>query len=276
MRDADRIVIVDWVRNHHNVVNSPIARDTIICPDPTHDDPKRTVRKNKLLLQCPVRELHSDLHQPEIGLPHIVLKDGKSQLSDTVFRSILPFELRPMAKHLKQVCCCMICESMHFKQDALNQWRKEQKKDLKHTWEQLPEGPTRAQMTAKEQAHDKHLLCSHEAFCGDADLHPTSRDAVLSIQCDPADDFAGSVLTKLKCACGKCNDCPECVRPEAELNANHLIKFHCCQSLPTCSKCGALPAGTTTCSFCDSKKNKKSKGKLKTRTHHVVNQKTFQ
>ena len=119
----------------------------------------------------------------------------------------------------------MICESMHFKQDASNQRSKECKKDLMQTWEQLLEGPTRVQMTAREQAHDEHLLHSHEAFCGDVDLHPISRDAVLCIQCDPPDDFSGSVLTKLKCSCGKCNDCPNFARPNAELTANHQNKI---------------------------------------------------
>ena len=61
VKEEERVKILDWVRAHPNVVNSPIARDTIICPDPTPEDPRRTaVRKNKLLLQCSVGELHSD------------------------------------------------------------------------------------------------------------------------------------------------------------------------------------------------------------------------
>ena len=106
-------------------------KDTLWCPAPTENEPRKVERRNKLLLQVPVRELHSDLHKPQIGLPEIVVKDGKSQLSDTVFRQILPFELRKMTKHLKQMCCHKICESINFKQDALNQWRKKQKEKLK-------------------------------------------------------------------------------------------------------------------------------------------------
>ena len=90
------------------------------CPAPTKDDPRKVKRRQKLLLQVPVRELHSDLHKPDIGLPEIVLKDMKSQLSDTVFRRILPFELRKMSKHLKEMCCYRACESTNFKQDAFN------------------------------------------------------------------------------------------------------------------------------------------------------------
>ena len=74
------------MKEHHNVVNIPNARDSIICPASTPEDPNMTVRKNKLLLQCSVIELHNDLCKPMIGLPHVVVKDGKRQVSDTVFR----------------------------------------------------------------------------------------------------------------------------------------------------------------------------------------------
>ena len=111
--------IDEWVKSHHNVVHSPIKRDSILCPDPTPDDLIHTVRRNNILLQCSFRESHNDLYKQGIGLPELVIVDGKKQVSDTVFRQMLPFELRPMSKYLKQMCCCMICESFDFKHGAL-------------------------------------------------------------------------------------------------------------------------------------------------------------
>ena len=37
-------------------------------------------------------------------------------------------------------------------------------------------------------------------------LHPTSRDAAVSIQCDPEEFAKEMCFTRLKCACGKCDD----------------------------------------------------------------------
>ena len=38
VKKEDREKIVKWVKEHPNVVNSPIARDTILCPAPTVAD----------------------------------------------------------------------------------------------------------------------------------------------------------------------------------------------------------------------------------------------
>ena len=164
MKEEDRAKIVEWVRQHPEVVHSPLRRDSILCPAPTPDDPRRTERRNKLLLQCSVRELHSDLFKPGTGLPEIAVKDGVKQISDTVFREILPHELRPMTKHLKEVCCCKICESMNFLQDALNQWRKKKRNELRLRWEELPDGRTRQLRDAKDEALETFEVFSNQAF----------------------------------------------------------------------------------------------------------------
>lgn len=51
-----------WVLNHHLVIHSPVAKDKLKVLDPANKND--SVRKSKLLLQCSVRELHRDLHQP--------------------------------------------------------------------------------------------------------------------------------------------------------------------------------------------------------------------
>ena len=87
-----------------------------------------------------------------------------------------------MTKHLKEVCCCEVCESMNFLQDALNQLRRKKRKELRLKWMQLPEGRTRQVGGAKEAALEIFEEFSSQAFVGDQDLHPTPRDAALSMQ----------------------------------------------------------------------------------------------
>ena len=109
-----RLSVDGWIRNHHHVVHSPIVRDTLLVLD---FQSNKIVRKNKLLLQCPVRELHSDLYSPIIGLGNTVRdKKGKHLISDTMFRTLLPQELRPMTDRYKQQCCCAECTGFEYMQ----------------------------------------------------------------------------------------------------------------------------------------------------------------
>ena len=112
------------------------------------------------------------------------------------------------------------------------------------------DGPTRNQRDAKEKASDVYVMYATEAFFRNDDLHQATRDADLSIQCNPPEEFAQeSGFTRLKYACGKCSNCPGYKRPGAEVIANDAIKYYCYRTLPTYSKCGALPDGTKTCQF---------------------------
>ncbi len=88
-----------WVINHPNVIDSPIARDTLLIKDPETGQKKRT---GKLLLEISVRELHNNLLEPTVngGL-------GEVLISDTALRYLLPPQLRPMTERHKQMCGCM-------------------------------------------------------------------------------------------------------------------------------------------------------------------------
>ena len=277
----DRAKIVQWVKDHPDVVASPIRRDTVWCKAPTPDDPKRKVKRNKLLRTISVRELHNDLFKPEIGLPEIVLKDGAKQLSDTVLREIIKLgapEIRKMSNFQKEMCCCRICESMSFKQDALNMWRRKKRKELKAKWEELPEGTTRGQRDAKETAAEELALFVAEAFCGDEDLHPTASAAALSIQCAPPAEFEGSGLTKLKCASSKCDLCPAFKRPAFELSVDDdsdTVTFLCFETKLTCSKHGVLTEGDE-CLTCKKMKNPKKRGKVSKKEHQMLDELAFQ
>ena len=99
------------------------------------------------------------------------------------------------------------------------------KSQLHLKWEGLPDGRTRKERDAKQDALHKPAFFSAQAFVGDRDLHPTAREAALSIQCDSPEGFEGSRLTKLCCAAELCVQCPDFQRPEFELTANDSIKF---------------------------------------------------
>ena len=81
-----------------------------------------------------------------------------------------------MSKFQKEMCCCRICESMNFKQDALNMWRRKKRKELRVKWEELPEGTTRGQRDAKETAAEELALFVAEGFAGDEDLDFGDKD----------------------------------------------------------------------------------------------------
>ena len=105
--------IVAWIRSHLHVTFSPIARDTVLVNYP--DNPGSLIRKSKLIIQCSIAELHGDLYSPTTGWGNDVIdKDVTHLVSDTMFRGLLPPELRVMSNHYKTVCCCNICQGFNY------------------------------------------------------------------------------------------------------------------------------------------------------------------
>jgi hypothetical protein len=99
--------VINWIRDHPHVIHSPLQNDTIFVFDYATGT---KMRKNKLLLQCSIRELHCDLYCPEAGLGEKVLDaDTNPIISENMFRTIMPQELRPMTDRYKQMCCCAEC-----------------------------------------------------------------------------------------------------------------------------------------------------------------------
>ena len=89
-----RADIDHWIRHHPNVILSPIAKETVHVKD---DLTGEIVRKTKLILQRSIRELHCDLLKPGgTGLRDKAVLDRANLVSDTMFRAILPKELRVM------------------------------------------------------------------------------------------------------------------------------------------------------------------------------------
>ena len=116
-----RIIIDDWIRNHQHVIHSPLKGDTVRVTD---DITGNVVHKNKLLLQCSIRELYCDMYSAGIGLGEKVLDENvKHLVSDTMFRALLPPELRVVTTNYKQSCCCELCCFMYYLQAGINRFR---------------------------------------------------------------------------------------------------------------------------------------------------------
>ena len=268
-----RAKILSWIYSHHHVIHSPIARDTLWVTDPNNPGGDK-IRKNKLLLQCSVRELHSDLYKPTgIGLGDLVRdENGKPLISDTVFRALIPPELRAMSGAYKIMCCCAICQSFDYKQNALNRFRMHLLNDLRSECEDMP-------VTNQQERYEKSLELAkistyqRDAFDGSDPLHPRGRDATACIQCSPPEGFAATGITRMRCAAGFCNHCGIRKYPclLAETQSSKVIRWYDYQKLPTCSHCGALPDGTIECTHCPIKKRKP----LSNRNHLALQEKSF-
>ena len=123
---ALRQEIVDWIMKNSNVRQSPITRDTLLITDA---DTKVKRRLPKILLECSMRQLHSDLiASPDDGYLFGSRHAKKNYLiiSDTMLRSLAPPQLRPMADNHKMMCGCSICNTSKYMQEYLNAWRRKQ------------------------------------------------------------------------------------------------------------------------------------------------------
>ena len=116
------IALHKWIRDHPQVVQSPIAKDTLYVKGA--DGTKTQV--TKLLLQCSYVQLHNDLiKSPQAGgFGGARDESGKVVISDTALRLHRPQELRPMTKRHKQMCGCEICIVSKQLLVTLNAWRR--------------------------------------------------------------------------------------------------------------------------------------------------------
>ena len=114
-----------------NVRQYPIAHDTLIITD-AESRVKQSVPK--LLLECSMRQFHNDvIASPDdeslLGARHA----DKNYLiiSDTMLRSLLPPQLRPVTDNHKMMCGCAIWNTSNYSQESLNAWWRKQLKIIK-------------------------------------------------------------------------------------------------------------------------------------------------
>ena len=280
--DELRQKIVQWIRNHNQVVHSPNARDTI----QVKDEEGNIVRKHKLILQCTVAELLTDLYKEHTGLGPILYDDddntdGKTLVSETLMYALLPPELRFISNRYKQQCCCEYCVQIEYFQNALNRFRHDFLKSKKKEVRNMPSHGRQQQLLQKD-ANRKVKRYQQQAFGIGNDinnppaLHPKPRHAVMACQCDPPPGFEDENLCKIDCAMSKCEECPDYPRPDMEIEleqGDQKIYFYHYESLPTCSRCGPLEKGSTECPHCA--RETKKPGSFGTRKHLVIKHESF-
>ena len=100
--------VVSFIKNHPNVVQSPIMNDYVSVKDTV--DPSVVQKVPKLLLQVSIRELHNDLIEqlPEAS------KDGIPLISDTKLREMMPPQVKKMTERYKEMCGCTDCVSIGY------------------------------------------------------------------------------------------------------------------------------------------------------------------
>ena len=65
-----------------------------------------------------------NLHSSLVGARHAITNDVI--ISDTMLRSLVPTQLRPMTDNHKMMCGCAICNTSKYIQESLNAWRRKQ------------------------------------------------------------------------------------------------------------------------------------------------------
>jgi hypothetical protein len=254
---ATRQQLDTWIRNHSMIVNSPLKDETLLVKDPFTGE---RLRKTKLLLCIPIRELHSDLYKdPPVGLPEAIDNTGKQLISDTMLRSLLPPELKPATKRHKQMCGCEVCLTMQSHQSTVNAFRMLQIRRMESEANEMEEG-AEDQLVAMNYLNDyKNSVLPNEN-----PWHPKAQDALGAIMCPP---LIGEIR-HWQCVLRRCNTCPRYNQPLLEQNNNNdapKIRFHLYQNVTKCTKHGLLDPKAKTCNECDTFAEGAKKGKVRTR-----------
>ena len=253
---AAKEAIVSWVRQHENVVTSPIYSETLQVKRPGSSEKHRVP---KLLLEIPVRELHNLLVAPTYqgGLAQSRDEENKILCSDTTLRRIirrdLP-ELRRMSLRHKQMCGCEICISMHSLHKSLNGFRQR----LVRTSTMPDETPEQSE---RIEAYKDTVLPNGESW------HEKARQAIKEIQC-PA--VANCGYPHWKCVLQRCTVCPDYPVPSFEREVDEVartIKFHSYCKATKCSDHGDLPLNASHCDRCNMLPGTAKKGRVRTRKY---------
>jgi len=264
-----------WILEHPDVVESPIANDTIKVIDPVNGKKDKVVAK-QLRMIC-VCQLHNDLLRPveEGGFEYAYDEDGKVLISDTMLRALLPPEMREMTERYKQMCGCETCITGQNLLQSLKAYRVRVLRNLKKQAEEANDGPNKKEAAVKAAEDYEQAIC-HE-ITGETNP-PTLQDAIKLVQCP---DVEGFNHPKWSCVLRTCKCCPEYNDsiPEHEKQTEQdeltTISFDVYVSYTKCSKHGCLQHNAKTCTKCERKKRQNSKFKMgKIRTKKELTRKT--
>ena len=228
-----RARLLEWILKNQNVRQSPIKRDTLLIKD-TETGVRRRVPK--LLLECSMRQLHNELIAlPDkgglLGARHH--RTNEVIISDTMLRSLVPPELRPMTDSHKIMCGCTTCNTSKYLQTSLNAWRR---KHMKHMEAQAHASRSRAKASLIEdyEQYSQFVFPENEA------RHPRCEDAADSVLCAPTPECS---LPNWKCVLRKCTLCSTIDIPDLELDTSNtapIIMFHTYMTQYSCSQHGVV------------------------------------
>jgi hypothetical protein len=244
--------VVNWIRTHDHVVNSPIYNETILVTTPENSE---KIRVPKLLIEIPIRELHCNLVEaPEKGgLLESRDAAGNIIVSDTTLRKIIKEDLpqlRRMSNRHKLMCGCEICIGMSSIQRSLNAFRRRECKKISAATE----------VTIDNQQYLDRVLP------GGNELHEKPRHALKEILCPELD----CGFPHWNCVLRECAHCPKYKVPtneSAEDENAPSIRFHHYRKATKCSKHGDLELNAKYCPSCDAIAEVPRKGKIRTRKY---------
>jgi hypothetical protein len=257
-----REAVCKWVRNHENVIHSPLKDDTLLLKWSLGSSTTKQ-RVGKLLLEISVRELHNCMVATTSGgLPESRGMHGNVIISDTSLRKIIAEdipELRPSSARYKQMCGCEICLSISALQRSLNAFRMRKIRNLEQNAKSLrQESPERKVACTVTEEYKVFVQAPNGAI-----KHEKPRQAVKSIMCEQAN--CGH--HHWNCVLRRCESCPQYPNHPLE-ELDEKIRFHDYVAFTKCSVHGNLEINAKFCGQCEEQGLEgKNKGKVATRKH---------
>jgi len=252
-----------WIREHPQVLESPIVNDTILIYNPLTGKKDKCVPK--LLLMISVRELHNDLLKPveEGGFEYAWTEDGKVLISDTMLRSLKPKELKTMTERHKQMCGCETCIVGRGMLQALKAHRARTSRKIFQKAREMPDGNSKVEAMQKAEAY--------KATVYHPDGKPkisTVQEAIKLLQCPDVEELGHP---KWCCVLRTCKNCPnygDSIPAEekcAECTEMTNITFDMYLPYTKCSQHGLLALKAKECEACKEMAEGKKKGKIRTK-----------
>ena len=102
-------------------------------------------------------------------------------ISDTILRSLEPYQLRPIKDHRKMMCSCAICNTSKYFQELLNAWRRKQLEIMKDKADNSRGGE-------KDEFTYAYKSYADYDFPNDETRHPRYENTADYVPCSPTND----------------------------------------------------------------------------------------
>ena len=179
----------------------------------------------KLLLQVSVRELHNSLVSDpnDGGLKDARDEDGKSIISDSTLRSLLPPQLKQMSARYKIMCGCECYISAKSIHSSLLSWRDRYLKKLK---DQIQNSQSR-----RSGVKANHIYTTYKNTVMPYRSHIYAKASEMANATMCSYPQSEHTLPHWKCVLRCCADCPCINIPDQETTKKHdkttpSIRFH--------------------------------------------------